>query len=252
VSFFYLAGAGFTIWMAIDAIRRGNAGSWLWIILLFGPIGSAVYFFSEYMNGMTVGLRFRMQSVSAVDERRAAAEVRRLDNAASWSAYATVLRARKKFAEAVEAARQALERDPTDVIATYERGRGLLGSGRPQEAVAAFEQVLAKDRWYDTGDALLALAKAQEAAGDMPSARRTYEELAEKSSRPEVIFHLATMQAKAGEREAAAKGYQRIVDEAEFVPDYHRRKVRPWVRRSRQALLRLSVSRAKTATSASR
>lgn len=237
---FYLIGVAFTVWMAIEAIRRGHAGSWLWIILLFGPIGSAVYFFSEVVKAPGVGLAFRTQRVTAEDERRAAADVRRLDNAASWSTYASVLRARRKFAETVEAARQALERDPADVSAIYERGRGLLGSGRPQEAVAAFEEVLTRDRWFDIGDALLALAKAQEVAGDLPSARRTYEELSEKSSRPEVIFHLAELQSDAGERETAAKSYQRILDEAEFVPDFHRRKVRPWVRRARQALHRLS------------
>ena len=245
MSLLYLAGAGFTVWMAVEAIRRGQAGSWLWIILLFGPIGSAVYFFSEVLKAPSVGLRFRLQRVTAADERRAAAEVRRLDNAAAWSTYASILRARGRFAETVDAARQALARDPADTSAIYERGRGLLGSGRPQEAVGAFEEVLAKDRWFDTGDALLALAKSQEAAGDLPSARRTYEELSEKSSRPEVIFHLATLQADAGEREAAAKSYQRIIDEGEYVPDFHRRKVRPWVRRARQALERLGSSNAK-------
>ena len=253
VGLLYLFGTAFTVWMAVTAIRRGHAGSWLWIILLFGPIGSAVYFFSEVLPapGIGLGLGFRTQRVTAADERRAAADVRRLDNAASWSNYASILRARGKFAETFEAARHALERDPTDVGATYEAGRGLLGSGRPREAVAAFEDVLAKDRWFDSGDALLALAKAQEAAGDLPSARRTYEELSEKSSRPEVIFHLATLQANAGEREAAASSYQRIIDEAESVPDFHRRKVRPWVRRARQQLQRLSQIRARPATGAS-
>ncbi len=243
MSLFYLVGAAFTVWMAVEAIRRGQAGSWLWIILLFGPIGSAVYFFSEVVRAPSVGLRFRLRRATATDERQAAAEVRRLDNAAAWSAYASILRARGEYAKTVEAAQQALARDPADTGATYERGRGLLESGRPQEAVAAFQEVLDKDRWFDTGDALLALAKAQEAAGDLPSARRTYEELAEKSSRPEILFHLATLQADAGERDAAAKSYQRILDEAEFVPQFHRGKVRPWVRRARQALGRLMVSK---------
>src|SRR5712691_6268672 len=152
----------FTVWMAVEAIRRGQAGSWLWIILLFGPIGSAVYFFSEYWRGPSIGLRFRFQ--------------------------------------------------------------------RAKEAVTTFQDVLAKDRWFDTGDALLALAKAQDAAGDSAAARTTFEELAEKTTRPEVLYHLATLQVAAGEREAATVSLQRIIDEADYVPAYHRRKIRPWVR----------------------
>ena len=234
----------FTVWMAVEAIRRGQAGSWLWIILLFGPLGSAVYFFSEYLRGPSIGLRFRLQRVTAADEQMAAADARRLDNGASWASYATVLRGRGKYAPAVEAARKALERDPSDTGATYELGRGLLGAGQPKEAAGAFEEVLAKDRWFDTGDALLALAKAQEAAGDLDAARATFEELAEKTSRPEVLYHLATLQVNAGQHEAAVKSLQRILDEADYVPAYHRRKVRPWERRARQALKKLAAAKA--------
>jgi len=243
VYFFYLAGMAFTVWMAVEAIRRGQAGSWLWIILLFGPIGSAVYFFSEYWRGPSIGLRFRFQRATAAEEQTAAAESRRLDNGASWSNYASILRARGKFALAVDAARKALERDPTDITARYELGRGLLGAGLPKEAVTAFQDVLAKDRWFDTGDALLALAKAQDAAGDSAAARATFEELAEKTTRPEVLYHLATLQVAAGEREAASVSLQRIIDEADYVPAYHRRKIQPWVRRARQAIKRLAAAK---------
>ncbi|MEE8217862.1 MAG: PLDc N-terminal domain-containing protein, partial [Vicinamibacteria bacterium] len=45
-----ILGVAFTIWMAVEAVRRGHASGWLWIILIFGPIGAAIYFFAEYAD----------------------------------------------------------------------------------------------------------------------------------------------------------------------------------------------------------
>ena len=46
----YLLASAFTIWMAVEAVRRGDARSWLWIILVFGPMGAAIYFITEYVG----------------------------------------------------------------------------------------------------------------------------------------------------------------------------------------------------------
>ena len=45
----YVLISAFVIWMAVEAVRRGDASRWLWIILVFGPTGAAVCFFSEYL-----------------------------------------------------------------------------------------------------------------------------------------------------------------------------------------------------------
>jgi hypothetical protein len=233
---FSALGLAFTAWMAFEAIRRGQAMPWIWLILFFPPIGGLIYFFAEYLGHGSSAVRFRTQKVTAADVQRAAADVKRLDNAASWYAYATALRSRRQFAQAVEAAKKALERDPTDVSAQYELGRGLLGAGQPKEAIPVLESVLSADRWFDTGDALLALAKAQESAGDAAGARKTFEELANRSRRPEILYSLAKLQLAAGEKDAARSSLQQIVDDAELTPAYNRKRVRPWVRRARAAL----------------
>src|SRR5262245_46521798 len=41
----YLAQVAMTIWMFVDAHRRGVEYYWLWIILLFQPLGAWGYFF---------------------------------------------------------------------------------------------------------------------------------------------------------------------------------------------------------------
>lgn len=237
----YLLLLAFTIWMAVEAVRRGQAQSWLWIILFFGPLGAAVYFFSEYVHAAVRGPAFRPRKVSADELRQAEIDARRLDSGPTWTAYASALRARQSFPRAVEAARTAVERDPSSLGAHYELGLALLGADRPGEAVPSLQQVVTRDRGFDSSDALYALARAQDAAGDVASARTTLEELATRSARPEILYDLATAQARLGDREAARGNLRRIVDEAELVPRYLYRNVKPWVRKARQGLRKLGA-----------
>ena len=96
------------------------------------------------------------------------------------------------------------------------------------------------DRSYDSDDAIFALGRAQQGAGDLPAARASLEELAERRARPEILYDLAVVQGLLADRPAAMRSLQRIVDEAELVPAYLQRDVRPWVRKARKALARLS------------
>lgn len=111
----------FTVWMAVEAVRRGQTQSWLWIVLFFGPIGAAVYFFSEVMP-IRVGGSWGGRKVTVQEERRALSDVKRLDSAAAWATYAGVLRARGQFVKATDAGQQAVRRDPNSADARYELG----------------------------------------------------------------------------------------------------------------------------------
>jgi len=234
-------GMGFTVWMAVDAVRRGHAYGWLWIILFFGPMGAAVYFFMEYADGLFRGPALQPRKVTAADLRAAEAEVRRLGNVSTWTAYAAALRGRGELTRAVDAARKALEFDAGSVDARYELGLALEGAHRPEEAKAELERVVAADRTLDSDNALFALARTQLACGLDQDARKTLEELAERRARPEVLYECAAVQARLGDRAAAAENLHRIVTEAEGVPDYLKKSVRPWVRKAKQALRKVGA-----------
>ena len=237
-----ILGYGFTIWMAVEAVRRGQAAGWLWLILVFGPIGAAVYFFSEYVDRPLLGWgggQGHGRHVSAGELRVAEAEVRRLDNAATWLGYASALRARKQYPRAVEAAQKAVERDPASVDTQYELAQALVAAGRGAEAIPPLQWVIAKNRSFDSEAALFALGRIQLTSGDIAGARSALEEVGSRSSRPEFLYELAIALARSGQRDEAARVLNRIISEAELVPPYLKRSVRPWVRKSRQGLRRL-------------
>ena len=236
-----ILGMAFTVWMAVEAVRRGDASGWLWIILLFGPIGAAIYFFSEYADGLFGGPVVQPRKVTPADLSAAEADVKRLGNAATWTAYASALRGRRATAKAVDAARKALEHDPNNVEACYELGLSLEELGHHDEARAELERVVAADPTFDSDGALFALARAQQGSGQDGAARESLETLASRSARPEVLFECAAVQARFGDRAAAAQNLHRIIAEAEAVPDYLKGNVRPWVRKAKRALQKMGA-----------
>src|SRR5262245_27452160 len=159
----YILATGFTLWMAVEAVRAGDGNRWLWIILMFPPIGGGVYFFTQYLpgNGALTRIVFRPRKATAADLRRAEVEVRRLDSAVTWTEYAALLRSRKDFARACESSARAVERAPQDLDALYEHGLCLMSAGRAADAVPPLQAVVTKDPTHDTDNAMFALARAQ-------------------------------------------------------------------------------------------
>jgi hypothetical protein len=117
--------------------------------------------------------------------------------------------------------------------------QALIAAGRSAEAAEPLQRVIATNRSFDSEAALFALGKIHLASGDLETAREELEEVAGRSSRPEYLYELAVVLGKLGRREDAARVLHRIISEAELVPPYLKRSVKPWVSKSRQALRRL-------------
>jgi hypothetical protein len=229
----------FTAWMAVETYRRDGVSLWLWVILILGPIGAAVYFFAEYAQSLFARPVFETREVTAADLRAAEADVAQAGNASTWTAYASALRGRRQLDKAIDAARKGLEHDPTHLEARYELGLALEEGGHHAEARATLEQVAATEDTFDSDRILFVLGKVQQACGDAAAARQSLETLAARSGNPEVLFECAVVQARLGDRAAAVENLQRIVTEAQEVPDYLEPNVRPWVRKAEQALQKL-------------
>ncbi len=237
----YVLGLAFTAAAAIDALRQGRT-PWLFLILFFPTIGAAIYFVTEY--GVRSLPRFvsTLQPVSARELEEAALNVRRLDTANAWTEYASLLRRRGRKAEALAAAGKAVERDRESLDARYEMGRSLLAAGRPQEAVPALRQALSRNRYVENGEGLFALALAEDQSGDLKAALATLEDLITRHATPPFLWELARVQEATGDRAAATATLERLIDDANYVPAYLRRSVRPWVRRAQKRRRELQAS----------
>jgi hypothetical protein len=235
----YYVGIAFTIATAVTCVRRGQANPWIWIILLFPPIGGAVYLFIEVLGAHSFRGLANARVASKRELKVAQAEVTRLDNSEAWTNLAQALRSRKQFAEAREAAAFAVEREPTSWRAWSELGLAQMGLGNYENAATTLAKVVEIEPAHAAGDAAFALAVSLEKSGQKDEARRVLEKLARTSSLPRVLFSLASLQADAGQTSDARASLERIITEAEYVPSYHRREVRPWVRRAKKALASL-------------
>lgn len=228
----------FTIWMAVEAVRRGHAWPWLLIVLFFGPLGAAVYFFAVYL-GEAFPRRVAARWAPRVDLDHLGAQARRLDKSELWVDYARGLREKKRFAQAAEAARQAVERDPKNLQGRYELGRNLAACGRFEEAIAPLEAVVEEEPGLDSGEALYALAHAQRQSGQLAAALASTTRLAESSSRPRYLYGHAMLQLESGDQEGARGTLRTIVDDAVYLPPYAKRAARPWVSKAKKALAKL-------------
>lgn len=237
----WFLGAAFTLWMAVDAVRSQRAFPWLWVILFLPPFGAAAYFLAEHFDTSWLP-RLRPRGVARpgrADVDRALRDVRRLDTAHAWTEYASLLNGRGSSTRALEAADEALRREPGAADARWERGRALLALERFSDALPELAAVVDADDDHANGEALLALARARERAGDVAGARRDLEHLIERHSGPGNLYALASVQHAGGDPAAARGTLQRLLDEAQYVPRYLRGDIRPWVWRARALLAKL-------------
>lgn len=237
----YILGVVFTVWMAVDAVRSGNTSPWLWIILIFPPVGGLVYFFAQSQARDRVRHQLRLWHFGRRELEHVAAKARRIDRSEAWTEYATQLRERRRYQGAVDAARQAVERDSSNLEAHYELGLSLIACGRHQEALEPLAKVVAKEPGLALGEAAFLYAEALVKTGSPEEALPHLERLAETSSRPRFLYGLASVQAQLDQRDNAHDTLQRILDEAIDVPAFARREVRGWVRRARRAQRGLRV-----------
>lgn len=99
-------------------------------------------------------------------------------NVAGWEALSNAQRAQGKMQEALNSAEQALKINWQDPNALHSKAAALMGLGRPQEALAIFDDLLG--RGIDLPVLHMNRAAALEALGRGADARAVYEEAARR------------------------------------------------------------------------
>ena len=109
-------------------------------------------------------------------------------------------------------------------------------------AVADLEQVVTRDPKYDYQRAAGLLAHALAKTGQRERAAQLFEETLRTSTLSEIQYNYACLLAAEGREADARELADRILRKKATMPDYIRRRERPWFRKARALLKRLPRS----------
>ncbi len=240
-SIWYVISVAIQIFFIVHAVRSGRA--WWAIPIFFFPfLGSAIYFFLEYLPELRARRGLGRATKTLVKKLNPGAEIRRLEEQA---AYAGTVTNRLALAGAyLEAGRTE------DAIRTYEScagpihgddprvlselSRAYFEGGRFAEARATFEKL--RGLTVLTPDQRLLGARIAEAAGETEAALEEYGVLARMGSGAEPRYRYGQLLARLGRDEEAAAAYDDILRHARLSPRHYRAAQKEWIDLAKKAL----------------
>ena len=200
-----------SIALAVHVVRTGRELFWLWIILIFQPIGGLVYFLAiilpELGRGQTAR-RLERSARAALDPMREYREAKQACEDTptvrnqSRLAHAAVALGRHEEAERLyaEAAHGIHADDPALLLG---RANALLQLNRAPEALAVLERLTRDPSEGHTPTAILALGRAYEAVGRAAEADAALSEAAQRMPGFEGQARYAAFMARNGRKPEA-------------------------------------------------
>jgi hypothetical protein len=229
----YLAQGAFTIWMLVDAYRRGAESYWFWVILFLPGLGAWAYFFVVKVGDFS-GLRdwSFLQRRPPLEELRYKAE--QMATLSNRLALAERLVEIRDYEEAVPHLEAVLAQEPDLSQPRYLLAQCQAEEGHPDRAVPLLEKLIARDRTWSNYAAwhLLIRIHAESGAGD--KALATCRELARLAPTLQHQCLLAERLMDEGQDEEARQLLERSLEEHQYAPGFIRRRNRRWASRARQ------------------
>jgi hypothetical protein len=221
-------------------VRRRPDTFWLWIIIMGGGLGAFVYIMVQVVPDAPL-LRDAYQ---VFPRRKRIKELQALviDNPSvgNYEELGDLYLDDGQFARARECFDRVLAK--TDAIdPLYHRALAAIGLGDFAAAAPDLEHVVARDPKYDYQRAAGLFAHALARLGAAEKADALFADVLETSTLSETQYHYAAFLADAGRGAEARDWIERILRKKATMPEYIRRRERPWFRKA--AALRLRVSR---------
>lgn len=236
MALYYLAIA-FNIWMIIDAIRRRAEFYW-YLIILFVPFGSLIYFALVKVKDWNLGQR---KLVPAAGKNIEALE-RQLELTPSVTnklELADALEAADRHQEAASLFREVLRQDENDKQALHGLARCEMSAGDFGSAVEHLDRLLNLDNAYRDYAAALDYAEALWQNGQREDTIDLLTGLTNVSTR--VNHHVALAHyLKADGRDARAREVlEQGISHFDASPPFVRRRDDKWAKRAKKMLLEL-------------
>jgi hypothetical protein len=219
-------------------VRRRPDTFWLWIILMGGALGALVYIVVEVVPD--AGLLRGAVQVFPRRKRIRELEAAIIDNPSigNYEELGDLYLDDRQFAKARACYDKVIGR--ADAIdPRYRRGLSEMELGDFAAAAADLQVVTAQDPKYDYQRAAGLLAHALARLGRHDEAGALFAEVTETSTLSETQLNYATFLADTGRPANARAWVDRILRKKATMPDYIRRRERPWFRRAKALRARL-------------
>lgn len=227
----------------IHFARRRPDNFWLWIIIMGGGLGALVYILVQVVPDAPL-LRDAYQ-VFPRRKRIKELEGLVLDNPSvgNYEELGDLYLDDGQFAKARASFDRVLAK--TDAIdPLYRRALAAIALGDVAAAAADLEQVVARDPKYDYQRAPGLLAHARAKLGDTARAATLFADVLETSTLSETQYNYALLLADEGRGAEARDWVDRILRKKATMPEYIKRRERPWFRKARALKKRVSRSSA--------
>jgi hypothetical protein len=222
--------------LCVHVVRTHREMFWLWIILIFQPIGGIVYFVAVILPELLGGPTARKLSHAAretLDPARAYREAKAahdltpsVHNQMRLAAAAAEL-GRHDEAEALYAAAlQGVHAD--DPALLLGRAKALIELNRPAEALEMLEQLAAQGDPGRTPQATLAFARAYEGLGRTTEADHAYEWAAPRLPGLEAAARQAAFLAKTGRTAQAREALGEMDKRIARANPHFKKEARAW------------------------
>ena len=219
-------------------VRRRPDTYWIWIILMFGGVGALIYMALEVVPdaGLLRG------SFQVFPRRKRIRELQGLvlDNPSigNYEELGDLYLDDQQFARARECFDRVLAKSAS-IDPFYRRALCELALQDFPAAAADLQQVIAREPKYDYQRAAGLTAHALAKLGQREKAEALFAHVTKTSTLSETEYNYACFLVDEGRASEAREWAERILRKKATMPDYIRRRERPWFRKARALLKRL-------------
>ena len=220
----------FSVLMCLHVLRTGREIFWLFIILIFQPIGGLIYLIAIVLPELSRGAGVRKLGQAVGDTldpereyrqaKQAVEDTPTVHNKMRLAAAAAELDRHDEAETLYREAAQGIHAD--DPALLLGRARALVELERYDEALALLDQV------PDLPQATLARARAQAGLGQTDAAERTYLSAVERTPGLEAIARYAVFQARTGRLAQAKETLAEIDKRVRKATTHFRAEARRW------------------------
>jgi hypothetical protein len=236
--FYHPYGVVLQVLAIVHFVRRRPDTYWLWIILMFGGLGALAYIVVEVLPD--IGLLRGAYQVFPRRKRIKALEAAILDNPSvgNYEELGDLYLDDKQYVRARECFDRVIARSDS-IDPRYRRALSELAVNDYAAAVADLADVVARDPKYDYQRAAGLYAHALAQVGERAKAEALFADVTRTSTLSETQYHYARLLADEGRVSDAREWAERILRKKATMPEYIRRRERPWFRSARALLKRL-------------